>query len=305
MTGEAPAPGPAGEGPSAGARGRALPRRRLIRGVAGAAASGALGPLAGGCAGGDSAASPDGRTPGARTPDAASPSAPASAGVSVSAAATASPQVRAGGKPPPLPAGLPYEIVHGPRERSRVALTFHGQGDPALATALLAEAERAGARVTVLAVGTWLDEQPRMARRILDGGHELGNHTLHHADISAMSPAEALAEITGCAERLRRLTGSIGRWFRPSRARHATATVQRQARRAGYAHCLSYDLDSLDFTDPGAPAVRRTVLASAHGGSVVSLHLGHAGTVAALPGILDGLHGRGLRAVTVTDLLTG
>jgi hypothetical protein len=39
-------------------------------------------------------------------------------------------------------------------------------------------------------------------------------------------------------------------------------------------------------------------------GSIVSLHLGHAGTVAALPGILDGIRSRGWSAVTVTELLS-
>ncbi|MFF7730177.1 polysaccharide deacetylase family protein [Streptomyces sp. NPDC008001] len=205
---------------------------------------------------------------------------------------------------PPLPPGLPAQIEHGPRTAKAVALTFHGQGEPKPVTELLAEAERAGARVTVLAVGTWLDAQPQLARRILDGGHELGNHTMRHLDICTMPAAAASAEITQCAERLRRLTGGIGRWFRPSRARLATEQVARLARQAGYPHVLSYDVDSLDFTDPGPEAVRRTVLGAVRPGSVVSLHFGHAGTVAALPAILDGLHRRGLRAVTTTELLT-
>jgi peptidoglycan/xylan/chitin deacetylase (PgdA/CDA1 family) len=197
---------------------------------------------------------------------------------------------------------LPFHLSSGPRTRPAVALTFHGQGDPALAGALLAEAERAHARLTVLAVGSWLDAQPRMARRILDGGHELGNHTQHHIDISALPAARAYAEIADCATRLHRLTGSIGRWFRPSQAKDCTATVARQAARAGYPHCLGYDVDSLDWTDPGPDAVVRTVLEKSRPGSIVSLHLGHPGTVTALPGILDGLHRRGLRTVTTTEL---
>ncbi|MFB6439632.1 polysaccharide deacetylase family protein [Streptomyces sp. NPDC056411] len=207
-------------------------------------------------------------------------------------------------RPPTRAPGLPVQIEHGPRNRRAVALTFHGAGDPRLATALLGEAERAGARITVLAVGSWLDDQPAMARRILDGGHELGNHTLHHRNVCALPAAEAYAEIIGCADRLRRLTGTIGSWFRPSQTRRATDQVAALARRAGYPHVLSYDLDSLDATDPGAPAVQRTVLEAVGPGSIVSLHLGHAGTVAALPPILDGLRRRGLRAVTTTELVT-
>ncbi|MEV5612100.1 polysaccharide deacetylase family protein [Streptomyces sp. NPDC052225] len=200
--------------------------------------------------------------------------------------------------------GQPAQIDHGPRTADRVALTFHGQGDPAIAYALLKEAERARAHVTVLAVGTWLDEHPAVARRILDGGHDLGNHTLHHRDINAMSEAEAAAEITGCAQRIRRLTGSIGTWFRPSRAQTATPLVARLAQRAGYPHVLSYDVDSLDFTSPGANAVVDNVASAVRPGSVVSLHFGYQDTVAALPALLDHLDRRGLAAVTCTELLT-
>ncbi|HEY5835876.1 polysaccharide deacetylase family protein [Streptomyces sp.] len=230
-----------------------------------------------------------------------SAAAPASASPAVTPSDTPTgPKTPAG----PLPAGLPDQIEHGPRDRPRVALTFHAQGEPELAAALLAEAERAGARLTVLAVGTWLDTYPELARRVLDGGHELGNHTQTHVDIGALDEAAATAEIEGCARRLERLTGSRGRWFRPSQSRLTTALVVRLARRAGYPHLLSYDVDSLDYTDPGPGTVRATVAREAGPGSVVSLHFGHPGTVAALPGILDDLHRRGLRAVTTSELLT-
>jgi peptidoglycan/xylan/chitin deacetylase (PgdA/CDA1 family) len=199
---------------------------------------------------------------------------------------------------------LPAQLTHGPRDRPRVALTFHGNGDPAIARALLTEAEKHGARVTVLAVGTWLDAHPDLARRILDGGHDLGNHTLHHLDINSMSEAEAREEITGCAERLKRLTGSVGTWFRPSRTPTASPLVTRLAREAGYPHVLSYDVDSLDFTSPGAAAVARKVLAEIREGSVVSLHFGYQDTVAALPVVLEELDRRGLAAVTTTELFS-
>ena len=173
-----------------------------------------------------------------------------------------------------------------------------------MAGALLTEAERAGARVTVLAVGTWLEQYPQMARRVLRGGHDLGNHTLHHLDIAAMDGSGAYAEIAGCALRLRALTGSIGRWFRPSQTRYATALIEQAARKAGYRTCVSYDVDSLDYTDPGPDAVVATVLGSVRPGSIISLHLGHPGTVTALPAILHGLAWRGLRPVTLTELLS-
>src|SRR4051794_11134196 len=202
------------------------------------------------------------------------------------------------------PTGVATEIVHGPRTRPAVALTFHGAGDVSFARSLLAEAERAGAALTVLAVGSWVQAEPAIARRILDGGHELGNHTFHHLPMRQLSAAKTLDEIRRCADELRRLTGSSGKWFRPSGTPHATHQILTAATTVGYRHSLSYDVDPRDYQDPGADAVVSRVLAQVRPGSIVSLHLGHAGTVKALPAILDGFKGRGLNAVTTSALLS-
>jgi peptidoglycan/xylan/chitin deacetylase (PgdA/CDA1 family) len=207
-------------------------------------------------------------------------------------------------RPPTGAASLPDEVSHGPRNRPAVALTFHGQGDPALIGRLLDEIAAGGARVTVLAVGVWLRAWPELGRRIVDSGHELGNHTQNHRDINRLPAAQMHAEIADCAQVLRSVTGSIGRWFRPSQTRHATRPVQAAAARVGYGTCLSYDVDSLDYTDPPPAAIVSRTLAEVRPGSIVSLHFGHAGTVAAMPSLLKGLRERGLSAVTMTELMT-
>lgn len=207
--------------------------------------------------------------------------------------------------PQPRPSGPVHarEIAHGPRSAQRVALTFHGAGSVALATALLREAERLRVKVTVLAVGTWLEQQPAMARRILHGGHDLGNHTLHHYPMRSLGRAQTFREVRGCADVLRRLTGSEGRWFRASGTQYTTALIREAAGRAGYRTCLSYDVDTLDYQDPGAAAVVRNALRGVRPGSILSLHLGHRGTVDALPDLVRGLRAKGLEPVTVDELL--
>jgi peptidoglycan/xylan/chitin deacetylase (PgdA/CDA1 family) len=205
--------------------------------------------------------------------------------------------------PDRTPGSPAVEIVHGPASATGVALTFHGAGEVALATKLLAELEAVGARATVLAVGQWLDQEPAMAKRILGGGHELGNHTYRHLTMPPLTEAVDESEITRCADVLRRLTGSAGRWFRPSGTVHATQAILEAAGRAGYGTSLSYDVDPADYADPGAAAITSRVLAAVRAGSIVSLHLGHLGTVQAMPAILDGLRSRGLAAVTMSDLM--
>jgi peptidoglycan/xylan/chitin deacetylase (PgdA/CDA1 family) len=205
--------------------------------------------------------------------------------------------------PVPAAGARPAEISHGPRDRAAVALTFHGQGDAGIVGRLLDEIARGGAHVTVLAVGTWLTAQPALAHRVLAAGHELGNHTEHHADLKRMSASAAHAEIDACARKLHALTGSIGRWFRPSQTRHATTLIKEQAAKVGYPTCLSYDVDSLDYTDPGAGAVVANTLKAVGQGSIISLHFGHAGTVTAIGPLLRGLRERGLEPVTVSQLM--
>jgi peptidoglycan/xylan/chitin deacetylase (PgdA/CDA1 family) len=197
------------------------------------------------------------------------------------------------------------DLVHGPRDRAAVALTFHGAGDARLARRVLALAAEAHAGLTILAVGTWLDATPALAREILDAGHDLGNHTWSHLPMRRLSRQEADREVSRAAVLIQRLTGSHGSWFRPSGTPRSTARIRSAAIASGYPRCLAYDVDPLDYTDPGSAAVTRRLLAQVREGSIVSLHLGHRGTVDALPDIFQGLTQRGLRPVTMTSLMSG
>jgi peptidoglycan/xylan/chitin deacetylase (PgdA/CDA1 family) len=205
-------------------------------------------------------------------------------------------------RPNPAAGEPALEIVHGDRTGSLVALTFHGAGDPAFARKLLTQAHAAGAVVTVFAVGNWLRDQPDMAKLVLDNGHELGNHTFNHRPMRRLSASVAYDEIARCRDEISRLTGRPGVWFRPSGTPHATPRILAAAGRAGYRTSIAYDVDPRDYQDPGAAAVRSRVRAAVQPGSIVSLHLGHSGTVQALPGILEDLASKGLRSVGLSHL---
>jgi peptidoglycan/xylan/chitin deacetylase (PgdA/CDA1 family) len=203
---------------------------------------------------------------------------------------------------PSAPGSPATEVVRSETGRPQVALTFHGAGEVGLARQVLDVLARHGAGVTVLAVGTWLAANPQVARMILDGGHELGNHTWSHPALAGYAPEPMYAQIRRCRDTLVELTGSPGAFFRQSQGRRATQQELQQAGRAGYSRVLSYDVDCLDWRDPDAAAIRSAV-ATARAGSVVSLHLGHPGTLAALPAVLTDLADRGLTPVTATELL--
>lgn len=215
---------------------------------------------------------------------------------------TAPAAVAATAPPPPATAAF---VRRGPATRPVVALTFHGSGDPALLDDLLAVAAAHRAPLTVFAVGQWLDANPPIARRILAGGHELANHTYTHPPLARAGADQARQEAARCRDALVRHAGEPGRWFRPSGVEVPGAAILGAAAAAGYATVVGYDVDPRDYQDPGAAAVRSRVAAGLAPGAIVSLHTGHRGTVDALGGILDDAAARGLRPVTVSELLAG
>jgi peptidoglycan/xylan/chitin deacetylase (PgdA/CDA1 family) len=182
-------------------------------------------------------------------------------------------------------------------------LTFHGAGDPSLTERVLRACGDHDAHITVFAVGQWLAASPELGTQILAVGHELGNHTWSHQQMPALSSRAAREEIRRGAQALRDATGSAGWWFRPSGTPRSTATIRAAARRSGYRRCVAYDVDPQDYRDPGPALVVSRTLAHVRPGSIVSLHLGHAGTALALPRILAGLAALELVPETLSRLL--
>jgi peptidoglycan/xylan/chitin deacetylase (PgdA/CDA1 family) len=136
-------------------------------------------------------------------------------------------------------------------------------------------------------------------RQILALGDEIGNHSFHHP----VDPGEA--ELASTQEAIRAATGFTPCLFRPP-----YGELNRTEKAAAAANGLEpvfWTLDSADDAHPGVGPIRARVVRRAKPGSIVLLHDGgrHPQTVAAIAGIVEGLRRRGLRLVTVTELLGG
>lgn len=195
------------------------------------------------------------------------------------------------------------DISHGSRSSKNVAFTFHGAGSPSNANALLKIFELTATPISVFAIGTWLQANPHIARKIIDEGHDIGNHTMHHYSMKSLKSSQVKSEINSCAALLRKQVGNHGKFFRPSGTQQSNLIIRKAAQAAGYGACISYDVDSHDYQDPGKSAVISNVMNSIQGGSIVSLHFGHQNTVDAMPQLIEKVRSAGFTPVTLTTLL--
>ena len=195
------------------------------------------------------------------------------------------------------------DIQHGSRSIAKVALTFHGAGDDAINRSLLQICIEQKLPITVFAVGSWLESSPTIAKSFYESGCEIGNHTLNHKPMKTLSYSQALKEILGGAEAIKKLFGTTGVGFRPSGTQFSTATIRKAALKAGYKNIISYDVDSHDYQDPPVKTIIKNFTAGVKPGSIVSLHLGHKNTVEALPGIIKVLEEKKLKPVHISELI--
>lgn len=201
-------------------------------------------------------------------------------------------------------------ITHGSRDCRQVALTFDDGPDPDMTPQVLDVLAQYGAHATFFVIGKSLAAQPALARRIVDAGHVVGNHSWQHSRLQnfylsgwhAREIADgirAIATVTGKPPSL---------LYRPPVGLKSWA-LGRAAWRHGLT-LVAWSLHSHDTRLPDAERIAQRVLAKVRGGDIILLHDGHD-----LPGgrrpfcaqalrlILQGLRERGLECVTVPVLL--
>jgi Predicted xylanase/chitin deacetylase len=116
----------------------------------------------------------------------------------------------------PPPCATPGVVCRG--SAPMVALTFDDCFLPDLVEPLLQDLEAVGARATFFCVGRVFRSHPELARRLVAGGHELGNHTLHHRMLAPRPDRRVIdAEIDGWQRAVEEALGGPypTRWFRP------------------------------------------------------------------------------------------
>ncbi|MET7463874.1 polysaccharide deacetylase family protein [Nonomuraea sp. NPDC005501] len=185
------------------------------------------------------------------------------------------------------------------RRRKCVALTFD-DGPGEYTGKLLDLLRERRVRATFFVLGQMVAaDHTGLTRRIVEDGHELGNHSWSHPPLTALSDERLRRELADTEEIVQRTTGVRMRLMRPPYGA-TNARVAEQARQEGLAQIL-WSVDTLDWRDRNAEIVARRA-GHAPPGAIVLLHDIHPTSVAAVPRVLDTLTRKGYHFVTVPEL---
>jgi len=192
-----------------------------------------------------------------------------------------------------------------------VALTFD-DGPSRKWTPLILEALKTkGVKATFFMIGEHVQKYPEVARQVAFEGHDLGIHTFHHKNMVFVGEDELKKDIEDTQALIKEVTGKQTKLFRPPKA-WLTQGEKKRIRRWGFKTVL-WNLNSKDWVTFDDKYMLKYLLAHVRPGDILLFHdsggaFGIEGgnrqeTVKAIPVLIDKLHQRGYRFVTVSELL--
>ena len=142
--------------------------------------------------------------------------------------------------------------MRGPRGKSEIALTFDAGAETECFEDLIAALENSGVHSTFFITGNWAQKNRDCAAAITKHGHEVGNHTWNHLNLTKQTDNIVREEISRAEVILNELTGQSPRplWRAPYGERDDR--VLRIASNLGY-RSIYWTLDSLAGVEPIKP----------------------------------------------------
>lgn len=202
----------------------------------------------------------------------------------------------------------PILVVRGHTERPRVALTLDAGASSEPTPYMLQVLRERHINITFFLTGTWIQQNPDLARQMVTDGHEIANHSLTHPDFTLLSDEEIIAELNATERLMLETTGGTTRpFFRPPFGAYDERVLQVVAGQ-GYLP-IYWTLDSLDSVgEPKTPAFLLERITTALSptelyGAIILAHCGSAATAEALPAILDRFAAMGLEVRPLSEVL--
>lgn len=200
------------------------------------------------------------------------------------------------------------QVSHGDRHGREVALTFDDGPNSTTTLRVRDILDAHGVKGAFFTVGKALDARPDLSRALVDDGHLVGDHSYNHDSWHWLDPW--YRELAHAQATFRSRLHVCPAFYRAPHGQHTPLLAL--AVHTRHMTMVGWDVGAGDFATTNARLVARRVLSRVRPGSIIDLHDGLDGRVTvdrsvlvrALPLILDGLHGRGLKVVRL-DALVG
>ncbi|WP_238860659.1 delta-lactam-biosynthetic de-N-acetylase [Clostridium sp. YIM B02569] len=156
-------------------------------------------------------------------------------------------------------------------------------------------------------VKPYIDTQPELIKRMVDEGHVVGNHTVHHPSIAQIRDKEKFeAEFTGVENAFKELTGQdMPKFFRPPMGKYSKKSLA-MTKDLGYKTIFwsfAYK-DWLVNNQPSESYAVEKICKGAHPGSIMLLHAVSNTNTKVLSSVIKTLQNEGYEFKSLNDLPT-
>lgn len=187
---------------------------------------------------------------------------------------------RTEGAPPVGPAGTAqlkqYDAVYlGDTSKKVIYLTFDAGYENGSTEKILDALKKHNVKAAFFLVGNYLEQNADLVRRMVSEGHIVGNHTMHHPDMSKITdPAAFQKELSDLETLFKQITGKeMPKYYRPPQGIYSEENLQ-MAKEMGY-KTVFWSLAYVDWNNDAQPTAEqayRKLLPRTHNGAVVLLH---------------------------------
>ena len=194
---------------------------------------------------------------------------------------------------------LPIYCVE--RDDNKIAISFDAAWGGDQTMEILNILDAYGVKTTFFLVDIWSEKFPELVKEIDRRGHEIGNHSTSHPQMSKLGSQQILDELTKMDDRLESLIGKRSKLFRPPYGDYNNLVVQ-TARARGY-EVIQWSVDSLDWKNRGVEDLVSRATKNVKSGDIILFHNDSRYILQALPTVLEKLQKAGLEIVPISELL--
>jgi polysaccharide deacetylase family sporulation protein PdaB len=158
-------------------------------------------------------------------------------------------------------------------------------------------------KTTFFMTGEWVEKYPECVKTLVEKGHDLGNHSASHPDMTKLSKEKQKEQILKVHSAVKELTGYEMELFRPPYGAYSNDVI-RTCYELNY-YPIQWDVDSLDWKGLSSTEIINKVCnhKSLGPGSIILCHNGADHTAEALDEMLTNLKNQGYELVPISELI--